>query len=298
MASKLDTALGDYLKQIKKYQLLTAEEECELATRIRARAAAEEQLASGEIDLEEYERIQREALESRDRMVQANLRLVISVAKNFRNRGLAMEDLVNEGNVGLMNAVDRFDPEVGSRFSTYAGYWIDQAIRRAVQNAQQMIHIPSYLMEQIGRMRLAMRELEEQLGRPPTMAELAENMEITDRKAQAISQAIRACTSRMHGSATADGENTLSESLEDTRTPAPFENVFNESDAEFVKQVLDRITAREALILKLRYGLSGRRGKRMTLKEIGEQVNLTRERVRQIEREAKRKLEEYVKDYM
>lgn len=298
MASKLDTALGDYLKQIKKYELLTAEEECELATKIRARAEAEEQLASGEIDLGEYERIQRAALESRDRMIQANLRLVISVAKNFRNRGLPMEDLVNEGNVGLMNAVDRFDPEVGSRFSTYAGYWIDQAIRRAVQNAQQMIHIPSYLMEQIGHMRLAMREMEEQLGRPPTMAELAEDMEITARKAHAISQAIRACTSRMHGSATADGENTLSESLEDTRTPAPFETVFNESDAEFVKQVLDRITEREALILKLRYGLSDRRGKRMTLKEIGEQVGLTRERVRQIEREAKRKLEEYVKEYM
>jgi RNA polymerase primary sigma factor len=231
-------------------------------------------------------------------MIQANLRLVISVAKNFRNRGLPMEDLVNEGNVGLMNAVDRFDPEVGSRFSTYAGYWIDQAIRRAVQNAQQMIHIPSYLMEQIGHMRLAMRALEEQLGRQPSMQELAEHMDITKRKAGAISQAIKACTSRMQGSATIDGENTLSDSLADKRTPAPFEAVFNESDTEFVKKMLDRITEREALVLKLRYGLSERKGKRMTLKEIGEAVGLTRERVRQIEREAKRKLEDYVKEYM
>ncbi|MFQ5806886.1 MAG: sigma-70 family RNA polymerase sigma factor [Phycisphaerae bacterium] len=160
MASKLDSALGDYLRAIKQYALLTPEEECELGRKIRDAAEAEERLARDEIGLREHEQIQREAAEARDRMVHANLRLVISVAKNFRNRGLPMEDLVEEGNVGLMNAVDRFDPAVGSRFSTYASYWIDQAIRRAVQNASQMIHIPSYLMEQIGHLRLAMRELE------------------------------------------------------------------------------------------------------------------------------------------
>ena len=298
MATKLDTVLGDYLKEIKKYPLLTAEQERELGTKIRAKFDAEERFAQDEIDTHEYERIQRDAAAARDRMVQANLRLVISVAKHFRNRGLPLEDLVNEGNVGLMNAVDRFDPEVGSRFSTYAGYWIDQAIRRAVQNSQQMIHIPSYLMEQIGHMRLAMREMEEELGRPPSMDELAQNMEITARKAQAISQAIKACTSRMQGSATADGENMLSEALEDRRTPAPFESIFSQSDAEFVAKMLDRITEREALVLKLRYGLKDRKGKRMTLKEIGEEVGLTRERVRQIEREAKGKLEEYMKEHM
>jgi len=231
MPSKLDTALGEYLKQIKTYALLTAEEERELAVQIRARADAEQRLAAGEISLAEYDRAQRLAAEARDRMAQANLRLVISVAKNFRNRGLPMEDLVNEGNVGLMNAVDRYDPEVGSRFSTYARYWIDQAIRRAVQNSQQMIHIPSYLMENIGKMRLALRKLEEQLGRPPSMNELAKHMDITQRKAGAISLAIQACTSRMQGSASADGENTLNEALEDTRTPAPFDAVFSASDA-------------------------------------------------------------------
>ena len=298
MPSKLDTALGEYLKQIKSYALLTAEEERALAVQIRARADAEQRLAAGEISLAEDDRAQRLAAEARDRMAQANLRLVISVAKNFRNRGLPMEDLVNEGNVGLMNAVDRYDPEVGSRFSTYAGYWIDQAIRRAVQNSQQMIHIPSYLMENIGKMRLAMRKLEEQLGRPPGMNELAKHMDITQRKAGAISLAIQACTSRMQGSASADGENTLNEALEDTRTPAPFDAVFSASDSEFVTHMLEQITDREALILELRYGLNERKGKRMTLKEIGEEVGLTRERVRQIEREAKRKLEEYVKGHL
>lgn len=294
MASKLDSALGDYLKAIKQYALLTPEEECRLGQKIQAAAEVEQRLARGEIDLQAHERIQREAAEARNTMVHANLRLVISVAKNFRNRGLPMEDLVEEGNVGLMNAVDRFDPEVGSRFSTYASYWIDQAIRRAVQNATQMIHIPSYLMEQIGRMRLALRELEERLGRPPGVEELAAHMEISPRKAGAISQAIRACTCPTQSAPAEDG-TSVTDTLPDTRTPQPHDAVFSKSDADFVAKMLSRITEREALVLKMRFGLTN--GKRMTLKEIGEAVGLTRERVRQIEKDAKRKLEEYVKEY-
>ena len=297
MASKLDSAIGEYLKQIKEYTLLTADQEHELGMQIRVAAEADERLARGEMTLQERDRALQQAAEAREQLAKCNLRLVISVAKNFRNRGLPMEDLVNEGNVGLMNAIDRFDPEVGSRFSTYAGYWIDQAIRRAVQNASQMIHIPSYLIEQIGRMRLARRELEEQLGRQPSMTELAEHMEITPRKAAAIAQAIRACTSRSQDPG-AEGESSLTESLPDKRTPQPFEAVFSESDAEFVTSMLSRITEREALVLQLRYGLSNRDGKRMTLKEIGEAVGLTRERVRQIEKEATRKLMDYVKEQM
>ena len=251
-------------------------------------------MANGEIGMRELERIQRRAAEARNHMVHANLRLVISVAKNFRNRGLPMEDLVEEGNVGLMNAVDRFDPTVGSRFSTYASYWIDQAIRRAVQNANQMIHIPSYLMEQIGNMRLAMRELEEKLGRPASIDELAHHMEISPRKAGAISQAIRACTCPTQSTPSDDG-TSVTDSLPDTRMPQPHDAVFSKSDADFVSKMLLRITDREARVLTMRYGLSS--GKRMTLKQIGATIGLTRERVRQIEKEAKRKLEEYVKEY-
>ncbi|MBK9126711.1 MAG: sigma-70 family RNA polymerase sigma factor [Phycisphaerales bacterium] len=298
MSAKNGSILGDYLREIKKYALLTAEQERELGLRIRARADAERRLAEGEIDVQEYDRIQHAAAEARDQMAQANLRLVISVAKNFRNRGLPLEDLVNEGNVGLMNAIDRFDPDMGSRFSTYAGYWIDQAIRRAVQMSQQMIHIPSYLMEQIGRMKLAMKDLEAALGQSPSINEVARHMSITPRKAKVIMQAIKACTTRRQASTSADGDNVLNEALEDTKTPPPHEQVFSQSDAELVSKLLGRITEREAIILKLRYGLSERKGKRMTLKEIGTHVGLTRERVRQIEREAKEKLEEYIKQNM
>ncbi len=295
MATRLDSAIGDYLKEIKQYALLTAEEEQALGTKIQAAARSESLLAEGAIGIREAERIQADAAMARERMINANLRLVISVAKHFRNRGLAMEDLIEEGNVGLVNAVDRFDPSVGSRFSTYASYWIDQAMRRAVQNATQMIHIPSYLMEQIGAMRLAMRQLEEGLGRPPTVDELAAHREITPRKAAAVVQAIRACACPNQATSDADG-NSVTDSLPDHRMPTPHDAVFNESDAELVTQLLGRINDREATVLQLRYGLKD--GRKMTLKEIGETVGLTRERVRQIEKEAKRKLEEYVKEYL
>jgi RNA polymerase primary sigma factor len=293
MTSKLDSALGEYLKAIKQYELLTPEQEHDLGERIQAANHAEQRLAQGEITVREYDEVQLRAAEARNQMVHANLRLVISVAKNFRNRGLPMEDLVEEGNVGLMNAVDRFDPTVGSRFSTYASYWIDQAIRRAVQNASQMIHIPNYLMEQIGHMRLAMRELEERLGRPPSVDELSKHMTISSRKAAAISQAIRACMCPTQSSPSDDGAS-VTDSLPDKRTPQPHDEIFTKSDADFVSKMLSRITDREAKVLQMRYGIIN--GRRMTLKQIGEAVGLTRERVRQIEKEAKRKLEEYVKE--
>lgn len=297
MAIKLDTALGDYLKQIKHYPLLTQQEELRLGARIQAAADADRRLGAGELSRSEYERIQREAAEARNQMVQANLRLVISVAKKFRNRGLPMEDLVNEGNVGLMNAVDRYDPEVGSRFSTYASYWIDQAIRRAVQNSTQMIHIPSYLMEQIGHLKLAHRELSDKLGREPTLEEVSWHMKISPRKAAAISLAIRACMCPTQ-SATDENGAPVTSSLPDRRTPSPGEALFSQSDADFVTRLLECITEREAAVLKMRYGLSDHNGRKMTLKEIGDAVGLTRERVRQIEKEAKMKLEEYVKEYL
>ncbi len=292
-----ETGLGDYLKLIKDFQLLTADEERALGEKIRAASDSQQRLAQGEITIADYNRIQRDAADARNTMIQSNLRLVVSVAKQFRNRGLPMEDLVNEGNVGLMNAVDRFDPSVGSRFSTYASYWIDQGIRRAIQTANQMIHIPSYLMEQIGQMRLAMRELAGELGRQPALEEIAQHLGITRRRASAISKAIKACTCPTQAAASEE-EGALADALPDSRTPPPFEQLFSESDADFVQQMLDHITDREARVLQLRYGLNSEQGAPMTLKDIGREVGLTRERVRQIEKEAKRKLEAHVKEYI
>lgn len=297
MATRLDSSISDYLKQIKHYDLLTAEEERELGTTIRAAAVCEEQLANGTLNPRDHEHLQRRAAEARNRMIQANLRLVISVAKSFRNRGLPLEDLVNEGNVGLVNAVDRFDPTVGSRFSTYASYWIDQAIRRAVQAASQMIHIPSYLIEQISHMKLAMRELEERLGRQPTLVEIAEQMQVSPRKAAAVAQAIRACSCPSQATNALDGGSVI-DTIPDSGCEESEDGVIDLFDTDFVGNLLSRITEREAQVLKMRYGLSSRTGKQMTLKEIGDAVGLTRERVRQIEKEAKRKLEGYVKQYV
>src|SRR5262245_9354176 len=160
-----------------------------------------------------------------------------------------------------------------------------------------MIHIPSYLMEQIGHMKLAMRGLEERLARPPSINEVAIAMKISPRKAQAISQAIRACTCPSQETNNDDG-TSVTASIPDNRTPSPSEEIFTKSDADFVGHMLDRITDREAEVLKMRYGITNKNGKRMTLKEIGEAVGLTREHVRQIEKEAKKKLEDQVKAYV
>lgn len=298
MPTRTDSGLTDYLREIKHYSLLTPEDERTLGAKVKAAAESERRLAEGALTLPEFERVQADAAVARERMIQANLRLVISVAKNFRNRGMLMEDLVNEGNVGLMNAVDRFDPDVGSRFSTYAIYWIDQAIRRAVQNASQMIHIPSYLMEQIGRMKLAQHSLERQHGRPPTMPELAAHLGISIKKANAITRAIRTCSSPTQTNGDDDGAS-LADSLPDTRTPSPSETTDEGGEEDFVLRMLSQINEREAKVLQMRYGLHpDGRGKRMTLKDIGEAVGLTRERVRQIEKEAKRKLVGHIKDYL
>lgn len=297
MATRSEPGLTDYLKSIKEFELLTPEEERDLGGRIQAASGARSRLESGEISLDEFSRLQRDSAEARDEMIQANLRLVISVAKNFRNRGLPLEDLINEGNLGLVNAVDRFDPEVGSRFSTYASYWIDQAIRRAIQTATQMIHIPSYLMDQISQMRLAMRDLEEELGRQPSIEEIATHLDVTPRRASAIAKALKACACPTQGLGSGEDESGLADALPDTRMGTPEDHVLSESDREFVAHLLSCITEREAEVLRLRYGLRDQREKTMTLKEIGEAVGLTRERVRQIEKEARSKLADYFSDY-
>ena len=283
----MESDLQVYLRQINEFPLLSVKEEQDLASAIRAAQEADEKFSSGQISLAEKERIEARANQAREQMVRSNLRLVVNIAKNYANRGLSLADLIEEGNLGLLRAVEGFDPEQGSRFSTYASWWIKQAIRRALINSVQPIHIPAYMVEEIAKWKQASAELEETLGRAPTIEEMAEHMKISERKVRFIKRAVKAFSSSVQ-SGGGDAEFTLSEMLRDYKTPAPEQALFSKAEADALQKLLDQIDEREATVLRLRFGLDRREP--MTLKQIGEHIGLTRERVRQIEREALKKL--------
>ncbi len=264
---RVKTELELYLRQIDEVALLTADEEKDLCRKI----------------------IHENCMASRERMIRANLRLVVAIAKRYSNRGLPLQDLIEEGNLGLLRAVEGFDPEVGARFSTYGSWWIKQAIKRALINAVQPIHIPAYMVELIAKWKKASRDLEEELGRTPNINELAERMELPPKKVRIIRKAVKASQRPMQESEGGDhAPPTLSEMLADERTLTPEEQVLKEDDLNTIGLMLEAIDDREATILRLRYGLDGEEP--LTLKEIGAKVGLTRERVRQIEIEALKKL--------
>src|SRR5439155_1794977 len=263
----VQSGLQLYLKQINESPLLTADQEKELGRRI----------------------IRDNCPESRERMVRSNLRLVVNIAKHYVGRGLSLPDLIEEGNIGLLKAVEGFDPENGCRFSTYASWWIKQAIKRALINGVQPIHIPAYMVEMMAKLKQAMRELEETLGRLPNVDELSEHMKMSPKKVRIIRKAVKAYHSpTQFGGGNGDSEMTINELVADTHNPGPAEMIRDRDELRQLTELLDRIDEREARILKLRYGLDGEDP--MTLKEIGERIGLTRERVRQIEHEALGKL--------
>ncbi|MFM7052367.1 MAG: RNA polymerase sigma factor RpoD/SigA [Planctomycetota bacterium] len=271
--SALQSELHLYLRQINEVPLLTAEEERQLGWRI----------------------INDNCMSSKDRMIRANLRLVISISKNYSNRGLSLADLIEEGNIGLIRAVEGFDPAQGARFSTYASWWIKQAIKRTLINAVQPIHIPAYMVDLIARWKEATRRLEERLGRQPSMQELADDLRIPLRKLNVVRRAVRAYNSPSQSPAGEDGEGAgLHELFEDHRNGKPEESVTRREEFTLVLQLLEEIDERDAKVIRLRYGLEGKEP--LTLKQIGQEVGLTRERVRQIEVEALRRLQQKITD--
>ena len=255
----MDSGLQLYLREINQTRLLTPEEELALARRIR----------KGD-------------LQARDEMIRCNLRLVISIAKNYTRRGLSFLDLIEEGNLGLLRAVEKFDPSQGCRFSTYASWWIRQSIKRSLISAVKPVEIPAYMVEMINKWRRTSSMLECELGRPPTQEEVAHGMGISMRKVVVISRAARAFSSPFQA-VSEDSEWSLSEMVADESSRSPAEVLLENRRAEAVMKVLQGIDERASEILRLRFGLEG--DEPMTLKEIGVKVGLTRERVRQIERD-------------
>lgn len=259
-----EVGLETYFKEINRIKLLTPAEEKALATRVR-----------------------RGDQEARELMIKANLRLVVSIAKNYVERGLSLLDLIEEGNLGLLKAVERFDPDAECRFSTYATWWIKQSIKRALIDTVKTVRIPSYMVELISKWKNVASALNVKLNRAPTFDEIAAELKIPPENLGIIKTAIRASNS---SSQTISIENmwTLSEILEDKDARQPPDILFDEVEMETIQRLLDSIEERDAKILRMRYGLDS--GDPMTLKEIGEKVNLSRERVRQIENEALKKL--------
>jgi RNA polymerase primary sigma factor len=291
----IDDSVGLYFREMGQQQLLTAEEEVQLAMEIEAGRAAEEQLKeveTGELTLDldtvdELARVHEVGEAARAHLIRANTRLVVSIAKKYRGRGLQFLDLIQEGNVGLMKAVEKYDYRRGNRFSTYATWWIRQAVTRALANHGRTIRIPAHLGGRISKLYQVAQELEQEFGRQPTPEEIAESMELP---AERVRWMLRTSRQPVHLERPVGDESDaeLGDFIEDNEAPPPAEMVAQTMLTEEIGVILDQLTPREARILRLRYGLQD--GESRTLKEVGEMFGLSRERIRQLEKEALRKL--------
>lgn len=264
----VQSPLETYLREINETPLLSADQEKELAYKIEEGDSA-----------------------ARDRMVRANLRLVVNIARGYTGKGLALQDLIEEGNLGLLRAVEGFDPGMNTRFSTYASYWIKQSIKRALVNTAKTIRIPAYMVELLAKWRRATNKLTDELGRVPTHEETARLLGLPKKKLSIIKKAIRVYNSAPQTDQ-ADGSWSIDEMVEDGRSKAPDLEMVESDDLTHVLHMLDKMDKREATVLRMRFGLDADEPK--TLKEIGESLGLTRERVRQIESEALAKLSESI----
>ena len=229
---------------------------------------------------------------AREKLVRSNLRLVVNLAKKFRGRGMGLADLIEEGNLGLIKAVDYFDPERGTRFSTYAAWWIKQSMKRALLENVQPVHIPTYMVTLINQWRRTISELEVMLGRTPTLDEAREAMNLSGRKARVVDKMVKMLNSVHQSSQEEDEAPAIAALVEDGSGPRPEDQITESEEIRKALRLLEEIDSREASILRMHYGLDGK--KPIGLKEIGEKMGLTRERIRQIQREALTKLYYYM----
>jgi len=282
----------DYLKQIGKVALLNAEQEVELAKRIEAGLFAEEKLASSEGKLEpklrrELEWIAQDGRRAKNHLLEANLRLVVSLAKRYTGRGMLFLDLIQEGNLGLIRAVEKFDYTKGYKFSTYATWWIRQAITRAMADQARTIRIPVHMVEVINKLARVQRQMLQDLGREPTPEELAKELDMTPEKVVEVQKYGREPIS-LHTPLGEDGDSEFGDLIEDSEAVVPADAVSFTLLQEQLHQVLDTLSEREAGVVAMRFGLTD--GQPKTLDEIGKVYGVTRERIRQIESKTMSKL--------
>ncbi len=263
-----DFTLRLYLQEISESALLSPADEVRLAERIQC----------GDAD-------------ARETMIKANLRLVVKIAKDFSGMGLPLLDMINEGNMGLMRAVERFDPTKGAKLSTYAAWWIKQSIRRALANQSKTIRLPVHLVDVVAKMRREALKLQEEIGREPTDVELAEALGMTARRVAELWSASQRTTS-LDAPIGDDDDNRLADIVKDENAATAFEEIDEDGRHEMVHDLLEKLDRREFSILQQRFGLNGKNER--TLEDIGRQFSLTRERIRQIEGHALRKLRKWV----
>lgn len=285
-----------YLREIGRTPLLTAEEEVDLAKRIEAGMYAEEKLRlveageeklSGKLSTRELDLIAADGHRAKEHMLQANLRLVVSVAKKYSDRGLPFLDVVQEGNLGLIRAVEKFDYKRGYKFSTYAMWWIRQAIQRGFADAARTIRLPVHVLEQLSKLSRVERDMHQKLGREPTPEELATELERTPEQIDELLRTSRQPIS-LDSPIGEDGETRIGDLIEDTDTPEAGELIDHQLMADQLRGLLDTLTQREATIMTLRFGIVD--GRPRSLDEIGRHLGLTRERIRQLEKQSLAKL--------
>ncbi len=289
LPDELSDTVGLYLKEMARVPLLSTEEEVSLALRIETGNTASKKLRDNPHHAKagEWECAIQDGRSARDHLIKANTRLVVSIAKKYMARGVHFLDLIQEGNLGLMKAVEKFDYRRGFRFSTYATWWIRQTITRAIADQGRTIRVPVHMSDRIRRLYRVVRHLEQEYGRKPTLDEIAAEMQVEPRKVQWMLKVSWQPLSLEHPVGD-DEDSELGNFIENDSTPTPAQSAYDRLLQEKIEQLLSTLTPREARILRLRFGLHN--GHSYTLEEVGKKFGLTRERIRQIEGRALRRL--------